>query len=248
VGVFGKSVLPLATIALTLAQGRVDGFIARSYESAAGLVMPYRLFIPDRYDQKTKYPLVVWLHGSGGVGSDNLRQISADQIAGTHVWTKPENQAEHPSFVLAPQSAKGWLTNGPNKLSPPTLTVVELVGVLQNEFNIDPQRIYVAGQSNGGLGVWALLQGKPNMFAAAILVSAGVFRESVSSIPRTPLWAFEGDKDDTRLVAGLREMITNIKNAGGNPRYTEYKGVGHEIGERPFQEPELIVWLFRQHK
>jgi predicted peptidase len=42
-------------------------------------------------------------------------------------------------------------------------------------------------------------------------------------------------------------MIQAIQKAGGKPRYTEYKGAGHEIWSRVFAEPELVEWLFAQH-
>ena len=240
--------LLLMVTTMGIAQDSIDGFLARSYKGESGVTMPYRLFVPAGYNHQTKYPLILWLHGSGGAGSDNLRQISGDQIPGTRLWTQRENQARSPSFVVVPQSERGWLTNGPSRLSPPMLTVLELIHALQGEFNIDPQRIYIAGQSNGGLGAWALLENKPDLFAGAVLVSAGVFRERVSSIPKTPLWAFEGAEDDGRLVAGLREMIGNIKKEGGNPRYTEYERAGHDIWERAFKEPGIVEWLFAQHK
>jgi hypothetical protein len=43
-------------------------------------------------------------------------------------------------------------------------------------------------------------------------------------------------------------MIKKIRKAGGNPRYTEYAGDGHEIWNRVFREPDLVEWLFAQHK
>jgi hypothetical protein len=41
-------------------------------------------------------------------------------------------------------------------------------------------------------------------------------------------------------------MIAAIKKAGGTPRYTEYKGVGHNSWERAFIEPDLLSWVFAQ--
>src|ERR1051325_11324726 len=75
----------------------VDGFVARTYSTG----MPYRLFIPPDYRPAQKYPLILWLHGSGSMGKDNLKQITGDSKPGTHLWTKPENQAKLPAFVLA---------------------------------------------------------------------------------------------------------------------------------------------------
>ena len=57
------------------------------------------------------YPLVIWLHGGGSAGDDNVGQISLDNKLGTHFWTRKENQDRHPAFVLAPQSTGGWDSN-----------------------------------------------------------------------------------------------------------------------------------------
>src|ERR1700674_4103319 len=92
------SALALAALPCA-AQSNKDGFIARTYINASRQTMPYRLFIPPEYEKEKKYPLILWLHGAGGAGKDNLRQISEDQIPGTHTWTKPEIQAKYPAFV-----------------------------------------------------------------------------------------------------------------------------------------------------
>jgi len=63
-----------------------------------------------------------------------------------------------------------------------------------------------------------------------------------------PIWAFHGDADRNVPVAKSREMIEAVRRAGGSPLYTEYKGVGHEVWLKAFQEKGLVEWLFAQHK
>src|SRR2546428_2385992 len=82
------------------AQNVVDGFIGRVYTSASGQKMPYRLFVPPAYDNQKQYPLVLWLHGAGGAGTDKSGPISRDQISGTHTWAKAPNQAKDPNFLV----------------------------------------------------------------------------------------------------------------------------------------------------
>ncbi len=229
-----------------MAQDTIDGFQARMYKNQAGRTMPYRLFVPDAYDKHKKYPLILWLHGAGGIGNDNLRQISEDQIPGTRLWTKPENQKHHPAFVLVPQSRNSWV-NPTDELG--ERAVLEILNALEIEFNVDSRRIYVLGQSNGGWGAWDLATTHPNLFAAAILVcSSGSFPERAANLRRMPIWAFQGDADNASIVMATRSMIAAIKVAGGNPRYTEYPGAGHDIWERVFREPMLVSWLFAQKR
>src|SRR5277367_3623981 len=70
----------------------VEGFIAGSYRSPSGEAMAYRLFVPPSYDAAKKYPIVLWLHGAAGRGSDNFSQISGGNFVGSHFWTTPDNQ------------------------------------------------------------------------------------------------------------------------------------------------------------
>jgi len=226
----------LLALLLLLAQKPVDGFQARTYKA-----MPYRLFVPPDYDKTHHYPLILWLHGAGSVGTDNFKQISGASLRGTHTWTAPQVQAKHPAFVLAPQSWTGsWPTDFP--------TVLELLNAVENEFSIDSARIYVAGQSMGGFGTWYFIATRPDLFAAAIPLCGGGNVSNARLIAHIPIWAFHGESDRTVPVTESRKMIAAIRQAGGDPRYTEYKGVGHEVWFRTFQEPGLIEWLFAQHK
>jgi predicted peptidase len=240
-----------ATLATAMAtpcagQGTVDGFVARLYRNGPE-AMPYRFFVPSGYDHQKKYPLIVWLHGAGGAGHDNLRQISGDQIPGTRTWTKPDNQMRYPAFVLAPQSPGRWADGSKDALSAPLLLVVGILDSLKSQFNIDPLRIYLAGQSDGGYGVWELITKRPELFAAAIPLCGGGDPARAARVVKLAIWAFHGDADETIPVTASRQMIAAIKRAGGRPRYTEYRGTGHDIWTRAFAEPELIDWLFAQH-
>ena len=95
------------------AQDSVDGFLARTYTGAAGATLPYRLFIPPAAVRQRALPLIVYLHGSGGAGNDNLRQISGGNTAGTHLWTSREMQedVEHDAWVraFAERELADWL-------------------------------------------------------------------------------------------------------------------------------------------
>ena len=60
-------------------------------------VMPYRLF---RSATTEKVPLVMYLHGDGGLGGDNEKQLALGNVFGTRVWLLPENQKHFPCHVV----------------------------------------------------------------------------------------------------------------------------------------------------
>jgi predicted peptidase len=228
---------------------RESVFRAKTYQNSHGKTMPYRLFIPQSYDKRKKYPLVLWLHGGAGRGNDNLKQISGGNTIGSHVWTLPENQPRHPYFVVAPQCPNNelWATLDTAKPTEQMRLVLELLENLQKTFNIDAQRLCVAGQSMGGFGTWSVTSQHPDMFAAAIPVCGGNESEA-SKLIRMPIWAFHGEKDEAVSVERSRKMIAAIRQTGGMPKYTEYKGADHVIWDRVFSAPELLSWVFAQNR
>ena len=225
-------------------------FEAKIYEKN-GKRMPYRLFVPAGYDRNKKYPLVVWLHGGAGRGNDNERQIVEGNRLGATIWTTPENQSKNPTFVLAPQCPEGeWWANNDSEAKPSKQleTVVELLKDLQKQYAIDADRLYVAGQSLGGYGTWSIITEYPEMFAAAIPLCGGGNASRAKNLVNVPIWAFHGELDQAVKASESRAMIEAIKKAGGNPKYTEYKGVGHAVWHQAFAEPELLNWVFAQKR
>jgi hypothetical protein len=54
----------------------VDALQARTFTNAPSRPMPYRLFVPTKYNAAERYPLVMFLHGHGAKGDDNIQQQS----------------------------------------------------------------------------------------------------------------------------------------------------------------------------
>jgi len=220
-------------------------FRKKVYVNKNGERLPYRLFVPTGYSPEQKYPLIFWLHGGEGRGSDNLQQIVHTNEKGTHVWIAPGIQLKFPAFVLAPQCPVGenWSDPDLNQPSKSLELALQTLAVIQKEFSIDPDRVYLVGQSMGGLGVYSLLQLYPEKWAAAIILTAYDNFTNAKAISRVPLWVFQGDQDPTVPVTMVREMMQQLKKANANLRYTEYHQADHAIGDRAFSEPELIPWL-----
>jgi predicted peptidase len=225
-------------------------FQKKIYTDKKGMKMPYRLFVPPDYDATQKYPLVFWFHGGEGRGFDNAAQISKGNELGTHVWTTKENQAQFPAFVLAPQcpSEDNWGDPDMNEINPQLQMALDILAVVQKEYSIDPDRIYLAGQSMGGLGVWALLQTFPEKWAGALVLASYDNFTNPQGIARVPLWIFQGDADMSVPVSLVREMVKQLKKAGGQPRYSEYRKVDHIVWPKAFAEPDLVPWLAAQRR
>lgn len=233
-------------------EGLQNKFEAHTHKS--DWVMPYRLFRPEAAG---KLPLVLYLHGSGGLGDDNLKQLAFGNIFGTRVWLLPENQKRFPCYVVAPQTDRGWIkydfSQEPAKELPGfgdgNRLALEIVDALRREFPIDDRRIYIAGNSMGGAGVWNMLANRAHFFAAAVICCGGVSPDDGTGSVETPLWDFHGDADQVVPVSSSRDRIVARRKAGGHPLYTEYPGVDHDGATRlAFTEPELVKWVFAQRR
>lgn len=230
-------------------QGAVPG---KDFFAEHNDTLPYRLFYPTGFDASKKYPLVLFLHGAGALGSDNQAQLNDLP----KLFTDSLNKIKYPCFVLAPQCPKhdAWVNfpGFPNSLAttetPTTSTrlTLALVDTLSENLPIDKKRIYITGLSLGGEGTFDFLTRRPTLFAAAVPICAVADTSKATSIKHIPVWIFHGDEDDVNSVAYSRLMVTALKRAGGNPKYTEYKGVRHDSWTKAYAEPDLPAWLFSQ--
>lgn len=223
----------------------------RVYKNAEGETLPYRLWKPENYDPAKKYPLILFLHGAGERGDDNEAQLKNDEFL-TLVL-----DPDHPAILIAPQcprdswwagirrqaeSSEPW----PQQLTKPMKLVMELLDAVRTELSVDPARCYVTGLSMGGFGTFDLLLRRPNDFAAAVPICGGGDVSRAAEIAHIPMWVFHGGADPVVPPALSRAMVEALKKAGGDVRYTEYPGVGHNSWSRAYQEPELREWLFQQ--
>lgn len=238
------------TPSVSEAQDIVDGYVPRMFVAANGMRMPYRLFVPDEKSRVIPLPAIIFLHGGGGIGADNLRQISGGNTTGTRAWITREAQDRHPTFVIAPQlpTDNRWDRRGGDGLAPYAQLVIELLDSLSREFAVDRDRIYLTGQSLGGFGVWDLVIKRPDLFAAAVPLCGAGTPSQATAVRDMPIWVFHGGKDAAVPVTGSREMVAALRAVGSRVRYTEYPEGGHDVWLRAYTEPDLPDWLFAQRR
>lgn len=230
------------------AQKLEQGFIEKSHANARGETMQFLLFVPEGYDKTKSYPLVLWLHGGGTRGNDLKLLLAHGDEHGIGFLAKEDNQAKYPSFILAPQCPpnKFWGDSGSREAIAEMKMVIEILDKVRAGYAVDSRRLYVMGISLGGYGTWDIVTRRPTTFAAAVPICGGGNTAKASLIAKTPIWAFHGNEDEMVHVSESRRMIAALKKAGGQPRYTEYKGVGHHSWERAFKEPDFLSWIFAQ--
>ena len=156
-------------------------------------------------------------------------------------------QAKNPSIVVVPQApGEGWVQNDSITATSYLSLVLDLMSELETSYAIDAQRRYVLGQSMGGFGTFAIITMRPKMFAAAVPLCGGGDESKAKEIAHVPIWVFHGELDQSVSVERSRNMVAALTQAGGKPKYTEYKGEGHTIWTKVVKEPEVLPWMFSQ--
>jgi len=229
-------------------------FSYETYTNTKGDTLKYRMLNPD-YDTIRKYPLVVFLHGSGERGNDNNAQLKW----GVMNFATDQNMKLHPAYVIAPQcpANSSWANFSERSNSnislheSPSKTMVllmELIQQLKKQYGIDTNRIYITGVSMGGFGTFDAISRYPDLFAAAVPVCGGGDLSKAPLISHIPIWIFTGAEDPAVSPVISFNMIGALTKAGAHPGYTQYPEVGHFSWIAAYSDPLMMEWMFRQKK
>ena len=208
-----------------------------------GESIPYRLILPDVYDERYKFPLIVFFHGAGERGYENERQLDncVQQIA--------DNMQK--AIILAPQCTHNnqWVDtpwgDGSYAIdqvpeSDEMIAVMDLVRQIMQDYSVDRDCVYAAGISMGGYAVWDAVIRHNEIFAAGVAVCGAGDPSQAAILKDTPMFVYHGTADDVVPVSGSEEMVNAIEAAGGTKViYTEYAGSGHGIWGTVFDDGKL---------
>jgi predicted peptidase len=254
---FFAAVVFLAVSSLAFARKPDTGFLDRTL-SLHNATYKYQVFLPEGWSNNKKWPIILFLHGAGERGSDGLIQTQVG--IGTAVR---KDRMRFPAIIVMPQCATNswWSEPAMEEMALATLAAAS------KEFKGDPKRTYLTGLSMGGYGTWAIAMQNPNKFAAIAPICGGIvlpehlrqqhpemdkiaysddpksYADVAAKIGKTPVWIFHGGDDPVVPVDGSRKLNEAIKASGGNVRYTEYPGVGHNSWDNAYAEPELMTWM-----
>ncbi len=199
--------------------------------------LPYLLFLPQGYSAQAsqRYPLLIFLHGSGEAGTD-LEKVK--------IHGPPKLVGQRPDFpfiVASPQIPDAETGFDPVQLD-------ALLDELLERLPIDPDRVYLTGLSLGGEATYAWAALRPERFAAIAPVSGNWTPEVACRLKNVPVWAFHGAHDDVVPLEGDRAMVNEINACGGHARLTVYPDAGHDAWTATYASDELYSWLLSQRR
>lgn len=210
----------------------------------------YRVFVPQGIGHGEKVPLVLFLHGAGERGTDNVAQLvhGVPQIIGYSERTGRK------AIVVAPQCPAGaqwvdtpWSAPAHTMNPQPSVNMAKVLALVKDmmvRYPIDPNRVYVTGISMGGYGAWDIVQRMPEMFAAALPICGGGDVACAPRLVNLPLRVVHGDADSAVPVKRSRDMVAAVNAAGGRVIYTEVPNAEHDVWSRTYADDTVLDWLF----
>lgn len=226
----------------------IDAFEPSVFVAPKGHSIPYRLLSPAAQGQ-VKLPLVIALHASGGVGTDNVSQVGPF----IRSWAAPTIAREFPSYVVAPQfptRSANYTGDGSARVANPSdhlADVLALVEDLKRRLPIDPQRVYLVGFSMGASAAIIAAATKPRAFAGVVAFSGVPPQRSLAKqAAKVPFLIVHGTADRENPYAASRSWADALASAGGSPMLVAYDGMDHKISPDQFLASEWRTWLFSQ--
>lgn len=202
------------------------------------------LYVPAEYDKaQADWPLIVFLHGLGERGDDNVAQTSVGLYPAIRA-----NPARFPCLVLLPQCPddRVWTTlaaDWAKELPPATDHIDAALEAVVSGWRVDRARIALTGLSMGGFGT--LIHGATTIdrYCALVAVCGGGREEDASRLATKPLWLIHGGSDPIVPVRTSREMFEAVSAVGGEVKLDIYDGVGHDSWNRAYGDPRVIEFL-----
>lgn len=246
------------------------GFIWRGYASPyTDRPQLYSIYIPDEYDPEKPWPLVVSLHG----GSSNHNVWLALNL-GNSVSTKDYYKNYRTSFqpitkpreaiVVAPEGLGQirWRWFGEED-------IFDVIDDVRKNYNINTDKIFLTGLSNGGIG--AYMAGLKYAWRfAAILPLSGITdwpRHNVAEVNLRPsekvvldnesaityaenafnthLSFFHGVRDSGFKVEQARLLAARLRSLGVPFKYHEFGDLGHDLRHVLWRKLRIMRYVER---
>ncbi len=207
----------------------LQGYRQYAYRSSLdGSLQPYSLYVPEGFDPARKYSLIIDLHG---FSSDDYS--AAKNLADL----KPKD------FIIASPYGRGDLAY----VSAGEQDVLDVMDRVMAAYPIYPDRVYLTGNSMGGMGAWRIAQMYPDRFAAVAPFCGWTGLDFMSNLLNLSVLVAHGDSDPSVPVSMSRDAVAELKSLGVDVRYDELAGGNHDAWRAWFAShpPSSIFDYFR---
>jgi phospholipase/carboxylesterase len=210
----------------------------------------HTIFTPLHYEPGYSYPLVVWLHGTGGDERQLLRIMPLVSLR-NYVAVAPRGVviAARRGAISSPaeEITYGWSHEEQN-LQQAEQRIFDAIDLTFRRFNVDSRRIFLAGFDSGGTMAFRVAMNHPYKFAG-VLSLGGCLPTGGAPLSRLP----EARNLAVFLAAGRRSTVYGEQRVCDDLRLLHTAGMsitlrlypcGHELS--PQMLADVDRWIIEQ--
>jgi predicted peptidase len=227
------------------------------FKDAGNPKMEYRLYVPTKYDKAKPTPLVIALHGLGSgtvymMEYSNLAELAEryGYIVATPMgfnersWYGARGQGDavngsDPNADAATPGAGHWSE----------LDVLNVLDIVKHDYNVDPHRTYLIGQSMGGGGTLYLGSKYADKWTALAAMAPAIYMspDTIAGAKNLPVMVVQGDADQSVNAGVTRQWVAKMKELGMRYEYIEVPGGTHSSAGR-LNIDKVFAFLDKQRK
>ena len=208
-----------------------SGIFRRAFRSELdNSLQPYKIQVPNDYDKSNKYPLLVFLHGSGRTDE--------------YMFDTYHQYLSEGNFIHIAPGARGISHYYGTETT--QFDIKEAIRDALVNYTIDTANIILAGFSMGGYGVYRTFIETPRRFKKLAVFSgepkAGIFRKSIGGkypnflkkrnlkkLRDVPIFIYHGKNDLNCPYDLTYKLVEKLRSSGGNVEFVSDESAGHDI-------------------
>lgn len=241
------------------------------YFAEAKAESPYRIYVPKSYDGKTKLALILALHGAGGnqnyffkatYGMPDLMEgygfifvepLGYSRFGGYGAALLPRVPVDPDPNILPNPEPRGRPQLRPEEAARATdlseKDVMNVLDIVEKEYNVDLSRVYLMGHSMGGNGTWYLGQKYADKWAAIAPMSSGFgyVNYPLDRLKGIPIMATVGSRDIAMHGPQAQAQVARFKATALDIRYVEIADGSH-MSNIPSAFPQVVQFFATHHR
>ena len=214
----------------------------RTYQmpQADNVEVEYGVYVPTSYEADQANPLVIALHGPGSGTMYMMEYNNLVELAEDYGFIVATPLGYHPRGWYGSRGPGNEFNRSREDPGPGNLgelseaDVINVLGIMREEYDVDEGRIYLIGQSMGGGGTWYLGTKYPELWAALVPMAPAISSspDVLRAARDTPVMVVMGDADESVDVEVTRQWVAKMEELGMNYEYIEVPGGSHSSAER----------------
>lgn len=217
------------------------GWVELTQFGSDAVERPYALYVPEDYDPSRRHRLLVHLHG--GVSNPVCPDAGRLREYGGRFWVDDRTPGFLYAFPGAQRGAEWWTPAGRS-------LVLGLLRTLRRLYNIDENRVYLAGFSDGASGCFHMALADPSAFAGFLplnghpaVAQAGGLQLHLANLRNAALYMVSTGRDSLYPAARLKPLAEMMRKAGADLTFRVYEEMIHRPDYLPRERPRMVAWM-----